>query len=132
MAGALLAEAPPQRSVRAQSLRARQTYRREPTARLYPRLHPPTCPRPPTPQVYGAVVLNSTLCLGCFLAVIYSKRLPWTFGPEVATVLLPTLALGGFAATRRSWPAAWGVGALAAYPLSLMLQALMMRWAGQL
>ena len=73
-------------------------------------------------QVYGAAVLNSTLCLGCFLAVLAHQRLPWTFGPEVAVILLPTLLLGAFACRRRSWPAAWGAGALAMYPLALLLQ----------
>lgn len=78
-------------------------------------------------QVYGAVVMNSTLCLGCFLAIIYSKRLPWTFPSEVLVILLPTLLLGFFAARRRSWPAAWGAAALAMYPLVLLMQYVLMR-----
>lgn len=81
-------------------------------------------------QVYGAVVLNSTLCLGCFLAVLYHQRLPFAFGPEVAVILVPTLLLGSFAARRRTWPAAWGVGALALYPGMALLQLLLSGLAG--
>ncbi|GBF91924.1 hypothetical protein Rsub_04648 [Raphidocelis subcapitata] len=73
-------------------------------------------------QVYGAVVMNSTLCFGCFLAIIRARRLPWTFGPEVAVIVLPTLLLAAFATRRRSWPAAWGLAALGFYPLALLLQ----------
>lgn len=90
----------------------------------------PEPPRPRTPQVYGAVVLNSTLCLGCFLSLVYAKRLPWTFTSEVLVILAPTLLLGALGATRRSWPAAFGLAALAVYPVSLLMQYLLMNVAG--
>jgi Ca2+/Na+ antiporter len=90
-----------------------------------PTQQPTNQPNNPTTnqkQVYGAVVLNSTLCLGCFLAIIYSRHLPWTFASEVLVIILPTLLLGFFATRRRSWPAAWGLGAMALYPLVLLMQ----------
>jgi Ca2+/Na+ antiporter len=79
--------------------------------------------------VYGAVVMNSTLCFGSFLAIIYARRLPWTFASEVAVILVPTLLLGAFAVRRRSWPAAWGLCAVALYPLALLLQWGLVRFA---
>lgn len=66
--------------------------------------------------------MNCTLCLGCFLAIIRARRLPWTFGPEVAVIVLPTLLLGSFAVRRRSWQAAWGLAAVGMYPLALFMQ----------
>lgn len=34
-------------------------------------------------QVYGAVTMNNTMCLGLFLLVIYLKGLPWDYSSEV-------------------------------------------------
>ena len=34
-------------------------------------------------QVYGAVTMNNTMCLGLFLLVIYLKGLPWEYSSEV-------------------------------------------------
>lgn len=38
-----------------------------------------------TTQVYGAVTMNNTLCLGVFLLVIYLQDLSWTYTAEVGT-----------------------------------------------
>ena len=34
-------------------------------------------------QVYGAVVMNNTMCLGLFLLVVHAKHLRWTYTSEV-------------------------------------------------
>ncbi len=34
-------------------------------------------------QVYGAVTMNNTMCLGLFLLVMHIQRLPWTYSSEV-------------------------------------------------
>lgn len=34
-------------------------------------------------QVYGAVTMNNTMCLGLFLLVIYINGLPWDYSSEV-------------------------------------------------
>lgn len=34
-------------------------------------------------QVYGAVTMNNTMCLGIFLLVVHSKHLRWTYTSEV-------------------------------------------------
>ena len=38
-------------------------------------------------QIYGAVTLNNTLCLGVFLLIVHFKRLTWTYTSEVATLV---------------------------------------------
>ena len=34
-------------------------------------------------QVYGAVTMNNTMCLGLFLLVMHTRQLPWTYSSEV-------------------------------------------------
>ena len=34
-------------------------------------------------QIYGAVLLNNTMCLGLFLLVVHAKHLRWTYTSEV-------------------------------------------------
>jgi hypothetical protein len=34
-------------------------------------------------QVYGAVAMNNTMCLGLFLMVVYARKLSWDFSAEV-------------------------------------------------
>jgi hypothetical protein len=46
-------------------------------------------------QVYGAVTMNNTMCLGLFMVVMYSQGLEWTFTSETLTILLVTLVVGG-------------------------------------
>lgn len=38
-------------------------------------------------QIYGAVTLNNTLCLGVFLLIVHYKQLTWTYTSEVATLV---------------------------------------------
>ena len=38
-------------------------------------------------QIYGAVTLNNTLCLGVFLLIVHYKRLTWTYTSEVAILV---------------------------------------------
>lgn len=76
-------------------------------------------------QVYGATVMNNTMCLGFLLLVLYLRNLKWDYGCEVVLVVLPTLALGAFGATHRSVRTVWGVVALAVYPLVLLMQYLL-------
>jgi hypothetical protein len=46
------------------------------------------------PQVYGAVTLNNTLCLGLFLLVVHYRQLEWVYTSEVlVTVGATTMQL---------------------------------------
>ncbi len=38
-------------------------------------------------QVYGAVTMNNTMCLGLFLLVMHIRMLPWTYSSEVITTV---------------------------------------------
>ncbi len=39
------------------------------------------------PQIFGAVTMNNTLCLGLFLLVVAKQRLDWVYSSEVAVIL---------------------------------------------
>mmetsp|Transcript_38807 Transcript_38807/g.91895 ORF Transcript_38807/g.91895 Transcript_38807/m.91895 type:complete len:533 (+) Transcript_38807:126-1724(+) len=71
-------------------------------------------------QVYGAVTMNNTLCLGVFLLVIAIQGLSWTYTAEVFTIVASTVVVGavGYSSTTfRTWVA---LPVLAIYPLSLI------------
>lgn len=72
-------------------------------------------------QIYGAVTMNNTLCLGIFLALMAFRGLAWDFSSEVTciiaiTVLVSTIALQGVTFNLLS-----GFGALCLYPISIGL-----------
>eukprot|EP00873_Tetraselmis_striata_P007709 jgi/Tetstr1/427973/TSEL_018047.t1 len=71
-------------------------------------------------QVYGAVTMNNTLCLGVFLLVIYLQDLSWTYTAEVFTIVFSTAVVGaiGYSSTTFKTWLAWPV--LALYPLSIL------------
>ncbi|KAK9842030.1 hypothetical protein WJX81_004927 [Elliptochloris bilobata] len=70
-------------------------------------------------QIYGAVTMNNTLCLGVFLLVIHLAGLPWVYSSEVAVILGATALVGSVGLTHDTFRAAWALPALALYPLSL-------------
>lgn len=70
-------------------------------------------------QVYGAVTMNNTMCLGLFLLVVYVQHLQWVYSVEVLLVVLPTWILGLFAARRESFRAIWALPVIAMYFLVL-------------
>ncbi len=45
-------------------------------------------------QLYGAAIMNNTLVLGIFYALIFFKGLAWTFSVETISILLVTLIVG--------------------------------------
>jgi len=72
-------------------------------------------------QVYGAVTMNNTMCLGLFLLVVWLQGLTWTYTSEVAITVGSTLligALGMSSTTFRSWTAPV---VLLLYPVSIYL-----------
>ncbi len=71
-------------------------------------------------QVYGAVTMNNTLCLGLFLLVIHLQDLPWTYSSEVAVTVVATLLVGLLGATRRTFATFWAIPVLLIYPLSIV------------
>ena len=72
-------------------------------------------------QVYGAVTMNNTMCLGLFMIVIYAQGLEWRFTSETFTILFVTFIVGAVGASGRTFKTWMAVPVLAMYPLSLGL-----------
>ncbi|KAK9799325.1 hypothetical protein WJX73_002090 [Symbiochloris irregularis] len=72
-------------------------------------------------QIYGAVTLNNTLCLGVFLLIVHFKRLTWTYTSEVATLVGATLAVAGLGAATRSYRTWLAIPVALIYPLSIFV-----------
>lgn len=78
-------------------------------------------------QVYGAVTMNNTMCLGIFLALVYFKDLKWEYTAEVIAIIVSTFAIGMLstgitcAKDRVTFPTWMAPMSLLIYPLSLVL-----------
>ena len=72
-------------------------------------------------QVYGAVTMNNTMCLGLFMVVMRAQGLEWTFSSETLTIVLVTLLVGYLGASRETFKSRLAVPVLALYPLSIAL-----------
>ena len=72
-------------------------------------------------QIYGAVTMNNTMCLGLFLVVMRAKGLEWTFTSETICVVAATVAVGAVGASKKTLKTSLVLPALAVYPLSLGL-----------
>lgn len=70
-------------------------------------------------QVYGAVTMNNTMCLGLFLIVMRARGLEWEFTSETLTILLATFAVGLLGASNVTFKTWLVLPVLALYPLSL-------------
>ncbi|KAF8069707.1 NCL2 [Scenedesmus sp. PABB004] len=70
-------------------------------------------------QVYGAVTINNTMCLGLFLVVVYLRDLPWVYSSEVTVIVACTLAVGWLGWSRSSFQSGWALPVMALYPLAL-------------
>jgi Ca2+/Na+ antiporter len=74
-------------------------------------------------QIYGAVTMNNTMCLGIFLLIVYFRHLLWDFSAEVSVIFFATLIMGSVAAFRTTLPLWMAFIGLALYPLSIALVA---------
>eukprot|EP00296_Roombia_truncata_P007649 JP446095.1.p1 GENE.JP446095.1~~JP446095.1.p1 ORF type:complete len:533 (-),score=206.33 JP446095.1:53-1651(-) len=71
-------------------------------------------------QIYGAVTMNNTMCLGIFLALVYFRGLLWEFSAEVAAILTMTWAVGAIGCTHLTLKTYLTPLILLLYPLSLV------------
>uniref|UniRef100_A0A0C9S785 TSA: Wollemia nobilis Ref_Wollemi_Transcript_13884_1970 transcribed RNA sequence n=1 Tax=Wollemia nobilis TaxID=56998 RepID=A0A0C9S785_9CONI len=72
-------------------------------------------------EIYGAVTMNNTLCLGVFLAIVYIRGLDWNFSAEVLVILVVVIVtgiIGSIYTTLKLWMCAI---AFLLYPLSLVM-----------
>lgn len=74
-------------------------------------------------QIYGAVTMNNTMCLGIFLAIVYFRSLLWDFSAEISVIFFATIIMGTVAAVRTTFPLWMAFIGLALYPLSIALVA---------
>eukprot|EP00898_Chlorokybus_atmophyticus_P007545 jgi/Chlat1/7792/Chrsp66S07248 len=74
-------------------------------------------------QIYGAITMNNTLCLGIFLVLVWARGLVWNFSSEVLVILLCTFAIGYIGSRHLTFPHWMAYLALAFYPLSIALVA---------
>ena len=71
-------------------------------------------------QLYGAVTMNNTLCLGVFAALVFFRDLEWYFSAEVTVILLVEFAVGITAlAFFRIYYVFLFISVILLYPLSL-------------
>lgn len=70
-------------------------------------------------QVYGAVTMNNTMCLGLFLIVVHARGLNWDFTSEVIVTVGTTLIMGLVGYSRRTFPTWWAIPNLMLYPLAI-------------
>jgi Ca2+/Na+ antiporter len=71
-------------------------------------------------QVYGAVTMNNTLCLGIFLVIVSIKLLQWTYTSEVLVIIAATLAVGLAGILMPTIRSYWAFPALLIYPLAII------------
>ncbi|XP_065062222.1 uncharacterized protein LOC135689048 [Rhopilema esculentum] len=45
-------------------------------------------------QIYGACIMNNTMCLGIFMALVYFRELEWYYSAEVTVILLVQFCVG--------------------------------------
>ncbi|KAH9305488.1 hypothetical protein KI387_009892 [Taxus chinensis] len=72
-------------------------------------------------EIYGAVTMNNTLCLGVFLAIVYVRGLDWNFSAEVLVILVVIIVtglMGSIYTTFKLWISSIG---FLMYPLSLVI-----------
>lgn len=72
-------------------------------------------------QVYGAITMNNTLCLGAFLCLVFFRGLLWDFSAEVTVILFTTIAVGIIGGSAKTFPTWISFVVLSLYPLSLII-----------
>eukprot|EP00873_Tetraselmis_striata_P010900 jgi/Tetstr1/431164/TSEL_020876.t1 len=70
-------------------------------------------------QIYGAITMNNTLCLGIFLAIVHLRGLTWDFSAEVTAMVGVILATGALGSSRQTFNIAWALPVVLLYPVSL-------------
>ncbi|KAJ7554652.1 hypothetical protein O6H91_05G002100 [Diphasiastrum complanatum] len=76
-------------------------------------------------QIYGAVAMNNTLCLGIFLAIVAARGLIWDFSAEVTVILFVIIVMGLFAGFRTTFQTWMAVVALSLYPIAIAIVAVL-------
>jgi len=81
-------------------------------------------------QLYGAATMNNTLGLGIFFALVYFRKLTWTFSAETLSIFTITVLVGSVGAFKTTFKTWWMFPIIALYPLSLVFVWLLESQAG--
>eukprot|EP00850_Spirogloea_muscicola_P002842 SM000011S19020 [mRNA] locus=s11:414121:418397:+ [translate_table: standard] len=76
-------------------------------------------------QIYGAITMNNTMCLGIFLVIVYLRGLTWDFSSEVTVIIASTVIVGIIGGTRTTYPLWLAIPVLALYPLAIAVVAIL-------
>ncbi len=71
-------------------------------------------------QLYGAVIMNNTMGLGIFYALVAFRGLAWTFSAETLAILLSVLLVGIPAALKTNFALYWSFFNAPVYVLALL------------
>jgi len=71
-------------------------------------------------QLYGAAVMNNTMCLGIFFALVAFRKLYWTFTAETLVIILVIFIVGAISAFKETITLIYGLAVIPLYPLSIL------------
>merc|ERR1712226_1183817 len=73
-------------------------------------------------QLYSAAIMNNTMCLGVFCALVYFRDLEWYFSAEVTSILFTEFLMGALALKcRKIYKLYWAIPVILIFFLSLLL-----------
>ncbi|XP_063713533.1 uncharacterized protein LOC134841456 isoform X2 [Symsagittifera roscoffensis] len=73
-------------------------------------------------QLYSAAIMNNTMCLGVFCALVYFRDLEWYFSAEVTSILFTEFLMAALALKcRKIYKLYWAFPVILIYFLSLLL-----------
>mmetsp|Transcript_15345 Transcript_15345/g.19003 ORF Transcript_15345/g.19003 Transcript_15345/m.19003 type:complete len:193 (-) Transcript_15345:1051-1629(-) len=72
----------------------------------------------------GAAIMNNTFCLGIFLALVYFRRLEWSFSAETIAIVFVEICMF-FIARRRVQTVKMATFIVSLFPLSILLVAVL-------
>eukprot|EP00003_Mantamonas_plastica_P019226 TRINITY_DN314_c0_g1_i2.p1 TRINITY_DN314_c0_g1~~TRINITY_DN314_c0_g1_i2.p1 ORF type:complete len:359 (-),score=128.23 TRINITY_DN314_c0_g1_i2:114-1190(-) len=75
--------------------------------------------------LYGAAIMNNTLCLAIFFALVTFRNLAWTFSAETLCILVITWIMGAIGMSRRTYNMWWCIPVALCYPLALIIVAVL-------
>ena len=71
-------------------------------------------------QIYGAVAMNNTMCLGLFYMLMYKNRMEWTYASETLCMSVVILVVGIISWSKKTFTTSLGISVLALYPISVL------------
>lgn len=72
-------------------------------------------------QIYGAVAMNNTMCLGLFYMVMFKNKMAWIYASETASMLLVVLVVGFISMSNKTIKTGMGIFSILLYPVSVAL-----------